>query len=371
MKISVTLLFSTILLIAACDLSKEPRPREFIAEGFIEGLDSGWIFLQYREQGNFITTDSLYSANGHFKFAGTLIYPRLKFLRAEGLSGNLTFFLEPGITNIRVKDGQLRTAEVTGSSSHDLLKRFRDEESKFTDSLSQLRTRYVEAKEAGNQELAMQFSELYEDIEREKKNFVHLFISENLNSVVSAHVALRNLSMLSIQQLESYSAGFEPSLAGSEYVQQLNERIAILNTVQIGKPAPIFTMNDTTGSSVVLNSLLGGYLLVDFWASWCPPCRAENPNKVEAYRIYHERGFDILSVSLDRRREDWIKAINDDQLAWNHVSDLKFWANDAAALYGVNSIPSNVLLNPDGIIIARNLKGSDLHKKLEELLGSQ
>lgn len=364
-------MFAVLLLISACDFSNQPKPRRFIAEGYIGGWDSGWIILQHREKGVFITTDSVYSTDGQFRFTGKLVFPRLMFLRAEGLHDNLMFFLEPGKISIAANDRQLRTAAVTGSASHDLLIQFRRQESNFNDSLNQLDIDFMAASKAGNHELALRISEEYETLEQENKNFVHRFISENLNSVVAAHIALRNLYMLSLNELEYYSAGFDPMLVGSEYVVQLNERIQTLQNVQIGKPAPLFTMSDTTGTLVELSSLFGRYLLVDFWASWCPPCRAENPNKVEAYRNYHERGFYILSVSLDRQREDWIKAINNDQLIWSHVSDLKFWANEAAELYAVNSIPSNVLLSPDGVIIARNLKGRELHEKLEELLGSQ
>ncbi|MBC8435988.1 MAG: TlpA family protein disulfide reductase, partial [Bacteroidetes bacterium] len=107
----------------------------------------------------------------------------------------------------------------------------------------------------------------------------------------------------------------------------------------------------------------------DFWASWCGPCRAENPNVVEAWKKYHKKGFDILGVSLDRNKEKWIEAIDKDDLTWNQVSDLQYWSNDASKLYGVNSIPANVLIDPEGIIIARNLRGEDLQLKLEEILG--
>lgn len=152
-------------------------------------------------------------------------------------------------------------------------------------------------------------------------------------------------------------------------VGQLEQLLKVSASFIPGGPAPDFTMNDRDGKPVKLSDFKGKVMLVDFWASWCGPCRRENPHVVELYKHYHEKGFDVLGVSLDKTRDPWLQAIEKDGLIWNHVSDLQGWSNSAAKLYGVTSIPHTVLVDREGNIIARNLRGDQLTAKLREVLG--
>jgi len=195
------------------------------------------------------------------------------------------------------------------------------------------------------------------------------YILKNGKSVVAAYLAISNAYAYSLEDLKAINKAMDPSIANSAYVKKLAEREIILGKVETGQPAPEFTMNDTTGKPISLSSLKGKVVLVDFWASWCGPCRAENPNVVAAYKRFSSKGFTVFGVSLDTDKDKWLQAIAKDGLTWPHVSDLIGWDNAAAKQYGVMSIPASYLLDKEGKIIASNLRGEELVKKLEELLG--
>lgn len=206
----------------------------------------------------------------------------------------------------------------------------------------------------------------------ERKQLELTFIKDHPGYLVSLD-ALRDAIGPIPDDIEKYAKifkGLKKPVKQSEEGIKTKKLIDKYMTVRMGAIAPGFQAPDTSGNIIKLQDYRGKYVLIDFWASWCGPCREENPLVVEAYNKFKDKNFDILSISLDQtgKKADWIKAIHKDGLVWQHVSDLKYWDSDVAKLYMIRSIPQNFLLDPNGKIIAKDLRGNDLSRKLEEIL---
>ena len=196
------------------------------------------------------------------------------------------------------------------------------------------------------------------------------FIKKHPASFAALHALTGASNSLEPAKLEELYNQLTPVWKGSTASKNLAARINATKALAIGKIAPDFVQPDTLGNNVSLKDFRGRYVLIDFWASWCGPCRAENPNVVSAYNKYKDKGFTVLGVSLDREgaKDKWIDAIHKDNLTWTHVSDLKFWDNAVAKQYGIQAIPQNFLLDKEGRIMAANIKGDEFLKKLEEII---
>ncbi|MBL4594458.1 MAG: AhpC/TSA family protein [Flavobacteriales bacterium] len=193
-------------------------------------------------------------------------------------------------------------------------------------------------------------------------------INDNPSSLVSLAAVQQLDPKVSADLYKKVDEALSKTMASNPWFTDFHKKVESMVNLFIGDPAPDFTLNDTKGNPLSLSSLKGKVILIDFWASWCRPCRAENPNVVKAYDKYHSKGFDILSVSLDKDKNKWVAAIKQDNLKWpNHVSDLQAWGSSVVPLYGIGGIPFTLLIDKDGIILGKNLRGEELEKKLAEV----
>lgn len=361
------LIYLSLIGLIAWSCSSEPK---YSVTGKIEGSDSIIFYLQKREAGVNVNIDSAVSKKGSFTMKGGAVdYPQLVQLVAGDTRKRTSFYLENSKITITGTLDSLFKAEVTGSKTQDEYQSFLDSHKPLTDAYASLYSEYQAATQSGDASKVADIETRAEELQEKMLQNQKDFVINNPSSYVSPSLLSSLAYDMEATELESLINKFDTSLAKLPQVVALRERVEITKKVATGQKAPDFTMNDVDGKPVSLSSKIGTkLLLVDFWAAWCGPCRQENPNVVNVYKEFNKKGFDVFGVSLDQSREDWVKAIADDNLTWTHVSDLQYWNNAAAKTYGVQAIPANFLLDETGTIIGKNLRGEDLYNKVSELL---
>jgi peroxiredoxin len=337
-----------------------------------------WVYLRYND-GDQLKIDSVQPKNGSFKFEGKIAEPTLASLAVKFVKQPtdekvqremMQIFLEPAKMELVAKDS-LKANKVSGSKGHTEYAEILKQQKPYEEKLNALYKTYSELRTAGDKEGLKKIENSIDLVNDEMKENVYLnFIKNHPNSTAALPI-LKQYAGWDIQpdKVEPLFNSLPASTKNLPSAVALKDLIDISKKTAVGTYAMDFTQNDTTGRPVSLSSFKGKYVLVDFWASWCKPCRAENPAVVKVYNKFKGKNFTILGVSLDDKKEAWMKAVQADKLTWNHVSDLQQWNNAVAQLYHVQSIPGNFLIDPNGKIIARDLRGEDLEKKLCEVFG--
>ena len=346
------------------------------ADGVYDGLKA---YLMKTENGrNRIATDTAVVFNSAFVFKGEIKGTEMRALTIDGVRGQTSVFLEPGIIHVELYKDSIHKSKVEGTYNNAVFNDYKNQYQEKIEAIDAVRSQFLNSNKDSEGLKALQ--KKGDSLRAQLKNFGYEFIKTNNDSDFSLFV-LEGLTSQKGFDVELASKAFKNIEASiktknesnqliSDRIRQKIESNSNKQKIKIGMQAPDFTAPNPQGKQITLSEIKGKVTIVDFWASWCKPCRIENPNLVKLYEKYHSKGLEIISVSLERanQKDIWIEAIKKDQLNWYNVSNLKFWTDPIAQTYSVNSIPATFILDENGTVVAERLRGAELEAKIKNLL---
>jgi peroxiredoxin len=363
--LNTTIMKKTIFLLAvvatlfSCQKNKKTPGYEI--NGVLKNLpDSSIVYISANNK----YIDSTIVLNEQFTLSGKVEAPINVYLMVKNSRNYKSFWLENSKISFEAEQGKFREAKIKGSKTQ-------LEDNILSERLRKIETALKAIEDSYNEKMTEQEMEAlekqYNIIEKSEKGIYQNFIKEFPNSLVSAHILNIYSTTWGKRKTQDLFNSFSLDNKASEYGKKVARYIELNKEPKIGDKFVDFEMTNHTGQLEKLSNTKGKVVLLEFWASWCGPCRQENPNLVKTYEKFNPKGFEIFAVSLDQNKQHWLGAIEEDQLAWEHVSELNGSENKAGLIYGINGIPDNFLIDSDGIIVERNLRGAELDEKLNEL----
>ncbi|MFD1061944.1 redoxin domain-containing protein [Winogradskyella litorisediminis] len=382
MKRIIYFAFLSLFLIA-CE--QEPKD-SYVIDGKAEGVYNGMrVYLsKVNERGAPIPKDTAIVMNEKFSFNGKVDYPQLYYVTINGTPGRLPIILENGISKLHIDNKILSNSRYTENKAHNVFSQYNSQLDELNEKRNLAKKNLSESTFLKNDEVMKTDAEILEKIENKIKEFHYEYIKSNNDSyatltILNSQLRTRDLEYDKIVELYENLDNNLKKTAEGQFINEALIKIKKINEAEkataIGATAPKFSAPTPEGDILALDDVLskGKITIIDFWAAWCGPCRRENPNVVKIYEKYHDKGLEIIGVGLDGRRgqqnpkEAWIKAIKNDNLTWHQVSNLRYF-DEIAKMYNVNSIPSMFILDNEGKIVAKNLRGKALELKIGEFL---
>jgi peroxiredoxin len=362
--------------IAACN----QKPEGYTVTGNLTGdVENGTqVFLRTVGENNQpVDVDTAKVENGQFTFSGTAESPDLNYIFIDQLPGYAPVILENGEIEFTAQKDSLGMAEVTGTRQNEIFADYMEQSKELTQQARSIQEDMQQASINKDTATANSLRDEMMELQEEYKSFELDYIENHPDALISALLIGNAVGSgaVSTEEAQAMYDKLSPEIKKTKAAATVQERLEAqkqseVNTknTSVGAKAPEFTAPTPDGGELALNDALGKVTLVDFWAAWCKPCRAENPNVVKVYEKYHDKGLNIVGVSLDRTEEAWKKAIEDDGLTWQHVSHVAYFNDPIAKLYNVDAIPAAFLLDENGVIVAKNLRGPALEEKVAEML---
>lgn len=361
--------FTFVLILTAISFgfsSGDPKDKGFVITGKIKGFTYPYIYFAHTEDG-VSKLDSCAVKGGTFKFTGKVSEPEMVFLHTKDRRLQKVFYAENVNMQVEGDFSALDRIVIKGSKVQDDYAELETQIQAHRNRVMNLYNASEAAKNAGDSVKMKELLKHGESLYRMEYDIRMQFILTHPHSPAALQELMVWTNEANYRTAKTLYYILSPEVKSLKKAKEVAQRLDNLETVDLGNAFQDFTQNDIDGKPVSLSSYKGKYVLLEFWASWCGPCRAENPNLKQAYSKYKDKGLNILGVSLDDNEARWKNALEKDNLPWAQVSDLKGWRNEAAVKYGIQAIPANFLIDPQGKIVHRNLRGEELNKVLEKI----